>query len=110
MVVNPKARVTKILGQIAQRLFSPVSKKLLSIGQFIGLPLDDFMNSDRLLEVQPKMKQLNLESIIIATPKGLIGPECDGLVVVPLKVFKGSRQLAFDGNMSLACQRPSSAL
>jgi hypothetical protein len=68
------------------------------------------MNSDRLLKVQPKMKQLNLESSIIATPKGLVGSESDGLVIVPGNVLKGSRQLAFDGNMSLACQRPSSAL
>ena len=105
-----RIRRFEILGQIAQRLFSPVSKKVLSIRQFNGLAINDLVDFYGLLEIQPKMKQLDLESSIIASPKGLVSSESDGLVIVPGNVFKGSRQLAFDGNMSLACQRPSSAL
>ena len=88
MVVNTETGVAQIFWQIAKALLSIVPEQILAIGQFSCLAINDFMDSDGLLEVQAKMEELDLESGIVVAPERPVGPEGDGLIVIPGNGFQ----------------------
>jgi hypothetical protein len=108
--VNPETGVTQILRKIPERLLSPVSKQILSIGQFTGLAINDLVDFYGLLEIQPKVEELNLESGIVVSPERLVCAESNGLVIVPGEIFQGLGQFTFMGYIRLSCQSPGSTL